>query len=177
MITRLFEFADGRPRQSCKVSVVVHKSACWRFFKTQCTHSLEVGANSFIIIVIAADGSATRTYTVTVVRAAPAASNDATLKSITVSSGALSPAFTSGIMEYTVNVENSVTGITITCESNHAKATVASNVTEKTLNVGENTVIITVTAEDGETKKTYTVTVIRAEATTDVEDSFLLDAS
>ena len=98
-------------------------------------------------------------------------SNDATLKSLTVSSGVLQPAFAADKTEYTVNVPENVTTITITGVENHAGATVAGNVTGRALNVGSNPVTITVTAEDGTTKKTYTVTVIRGSVTNE-EDNF-----
>ena len=91
-------------------------------------------------------------------------SDDATLKSLTVSSGTLSPAFAANITEYTVNVANNVTSITVIGVANHAEATVVGNVTNKSLTVGNNEVILTVTAEDGSTEKIYTVTVIRADA-------------
>ena len=97
-------------------------------------------------------------------------SGDATLKSISVSSGALSPAFNANITDYIVNAANNVTEITITGVANHNGAKVEGNVTNYALNVGNNTVTITVTAEDG-TVKTYKVTVIRANVITSVENA------
>ena len=129
--------------------------------------ALNVGDNSFYIIVTAED----KTYTVIVTRegeGGSTVSNDATLKSLTVSSGSLSPAFAASVTDYTVNVPNSATTITITAVANHANATVAGNVTNKALNVGNNPVSITVTAEYG-SKKTYKVTVIRGNSVTNVE--------
>jgi len=127
-----------------------------------------VGNNTITITVTAEDGTTTKIYPITVVRAA---SNDATLKSLTVSNGDLSPAFAASVIEYTVNVANDVTAITVTGVANHAEARVDGNVTGKTLVVGNNTVAITVTAEDGTTTKTYTVTVVRAAPLTGVEIS------
>jgi len=121
--------------------------------------ALMVGANEIPIMVVAEDGVTTATYTVTVIRAASA---DATLKSLTVSVGALSPAFAANVTEYTVNVGNDVTAITITGEANHAEATVSGNVTNKALTVGANVVSISVVAEDGVATAAYTVTVNRA---------------
>ncbi|MDR1172735.1 MAG: cadherin-like beta sandwich domain-containing protein [Bacteroidales bacterium] len=88
-----------------------------------------------------------------------ALSNDATLKSLSVSAGTLS--FDAHTITYTVNVANSVTAIDVIGTANHANATVNGNVIGKALEIGDNVVEITVTAEDG-TIKTYTVTIIRA---------------
>ena len=119
--------------------------------------TLNVGANPFDIVVTAEDGTTTKTYTVTVTRAA---SNDATLSSLTVSTGTLTPVFNTNTISYTVAVSNNVESITINAAATHANATV-TGAGEKTLNVGENPFDIVVTAEDGTTTKTYTVTVTR----------------
>jgi hypothetical protein len=90
-------------------------------------------------------------------------SNDATLSSLTVNSGTLTPSFDSNTTNYTVNVSNNVTDISVTGTANHAAATVSGNVTDMTLNVGDNNKVnIKVTAENG-TTMTYTVRVIRAD--------------
>jgi hypothetical protein len=86
-------------------------------------------------------------------------SSDASLQSLTVSSGSLS--FDANTTNYTVNVSNDVTSIDVTGTANHAAATVTGNVTGKTLEVGDNVVNIVVTAEDETTTKTYTVTIHR----------------
>jgi YD repeat-containing protein len=114
---------------------------------------LDVGDNGVEITVTAEDGTV-KTYTVTIHRV----SNDATLRSLTVSSGDL--LFDANTTDYTVNVYNNVTGIDVTGTANHAAATVIGNVTGKPLEVGDNVVNITVTAENG-TVKTYTVTIRR----------------
>jgi hypothetical protein len=119
--------------------------------------TLNPGVNTFNIDVTAEDGSTTVTYTVTVRRA----SSDATLSSLTVSAGTLSPSFSSGTTNYTVNVGSGTGSITLTATANHAGATVSGDGT-KTINTGDNTFNITVTAEDGLTTGTYTVTVRRA---------------
>ena len=88
-------------------------------------------------------------------------SNDATLKSITTSSGTLSPAFSSSVTDYTINVDNNVDKITVTGTANHNGATVAGNVTNQSLILGNNLITLTVTAEDENTTKAYTITVNR----------------
>lgn len=85
-------------------------------------------------------------------------SNDATLKSLTVSAGTLSPAFASGTTTYTVYVPYSTSKITITGVANASTAMVTGTGT-KNLTAGENTLSVVVTAEDGTTKKTYTINV------------------
>jgi hypothetical protein len=120
--------------------------------------SLNVGENKFEITVIAEDGIAEKTYTVTVTRAA---STDATLSNLSVNPGTLSPAFSSGTEEYTVSVPNATDSITLTATKADANASVAGDGV-KSLNVGANTFKITVTAQDGIMTKTYTVTVTRA---------------
>jgi hypothetical protein len=120
--------------------------------------TLDVGDNVVNITVTAEDGITIRTYTVTIHRI----SNDATLRSLTVSSGDL--LFDANTTSYTVNVANEVTSIDVTGTANHDLATVSGNITGKSLNVGDNTVNITVTAEDGITTGIYTVTIHRLSA-------------
>ena len=137
------------------------------------TYALAVGSNPFDIVVTAEDGTTTKTYTVAVTRAAaPALSNDATLASLTVSAGTLSPAFDAGTTSYTVGVANAVEAITFTAAASDGKAGVAGAGTHA-LAVGENRFDIVVTAEDG-TTKTYTVTVAR-ETLTGVEEVNVAD--
>ena len=122
---------------------------------------LNVGSNSFTIIVTAEDGTTIKNYQINVIRAA--ANANPNLASLTVSSGALDPTFDPNTISYTVDVANSVTAITITGVPEDPNATVTGNVTDAPLNVGNNNFTITVTAEDGTTIKNYNVEVIRAE--------------
>jgi hypothetical protein len=117
---------------------------------------LDVGDNIVNITVTAEDGTSMN-YTLTIRRL----SNDATLKSLKVNSGTLSPPFDAYTTSYTVNVANSVTGIDVSGTANHVNATVGGNVIGKTLDVGDNIVNITVTAEDDTTSMLYTVTIHR----------------
>jgi hypothetical protein len=129
---------------------------------------LEVGANNMVTITVAAeDGTTTGTYTVTINRSSESVqlSSDATLKSLAISAGTLTPAFNANTTDYTVNVANDVTAINVTGVANHPEATVSGNVTGKTLEVGDNNVVsITVAAENGTTTVTYTVRIVRAPA-------------
>lgn len=104
----------------------------------------------------------------------PAASNDATLTSLTIGNLALSPTFASGTVSYTAATTNA-TNI-VRAVPTHAGATVeiinkdtdgsdqeeVANGTAATWYTGSNTLTITVTAADGETTKAYTVTVTKS---------------
>lgn len=94
-----------------------------------------------------------------------ALSANANLKSLTVSRGKLSPAFSASRKSYTVTVDNSVTECKIyaTAADKDAKVEVSG---ENTLDIGLNTRVVTVTAPDG-TQKQYTVKITRKEKATD----------
>ena len=128
---------------------------------------LAVGSNVVTVEVTAEDGNATRTYTLTVTRAAPP-SADATLSDLALSGVPFT--FASATTRYNVNVANGVDQTTVTATANDGEATyavklggVADEDGTVELSVGSNAVSVVVTAEDGETTKTYTVTVTRAE--------------
>ena len=128
--------------------------------------ALSVGSNVITVEVTAEDDSATRTYTVTVTRAAPA-STDATLGALTLS-GVDFGTFDSITVSYTTTVANDVSQTTVTPTVNHSGAsyviklngTIASDGVIP-LSVGSNTITIEVTAEDGQTKRTYSITITR----------------
>ncbi len=129
--------------------------------------NLDVGDNPVTIEVTAQDGTTTNTYTVTITRQS---SNDATLSSLAVSQGTLTPAFSPGVADYTDNVTNSVTSVTVTPTANESHATISVNGQAVSsgqasqsinLSVGDNPITIEVTAQDGTTINTYTVTVTR----------------
>ena len=117
--------------------------------------------------VTAEDGSAMKTYTVTVTRAPAGASSDATLSELTLSGVTL--AFAPETLFYTASVDNSVSATTVTAVTTDDKATrkilidgVQDLDADVDLAVGDNTITVEVTAEDGTTRQTYTVTVTRA---------------
>ena len=128
---------------------------------------LSVGANIIRTVVTAQDGTTQQTYTATVTRAASA---DATLTDLSISSGTLSPAFASGTTSYTASVSSSVsTGFAITLTKSQSTATTVQylGATGTTafagnLSFGANIIRTVVTAQDGTTTNTYTVTVTRA---------------
>ena len=130
------------------------------------TVSLAVGENVITVEVKAEDDDTTKTYTVTVTRAAPL-STDATLKALTLS-GIDIGTFVSGTETYTSSVANTVSQTTITPTLNDSEANYVIKIGGVTdadrtvsLAIGENVITIEVTAEDTTTTKTYTVTVTR----------------
>jgi alpha-tubulin suppressor-like RCC1 family protein len=131
--------------------------------------SLAVGPNTITTVVTAQDGTTTSTYTVTVTRATSAI---ATLSGISLSTGALSPAFVAATSSYTASVPLSATSITVIPTATDATATIKVNGTtlasgaasgSLTLAVGANIITTVVTAQNKITSKTYRITVTRAD--------------
>ena len=154
------------------------------------TCELAVGENVIAVVVTAEDDMATRTYAVTVTRAAAAAvpptvipdppthSDDATLRSLALTGATLT--FAPATQEYTVSVGNEVAETTVIAVPRSGGATYVVTLNGRVdadgvipLAVGENVVAVAVTAEDGETTQTYTVTVTRAEASGLSDDAWL----
>ncbi len=131
------------------------------------------GSTGSMFITVQSQSGNTSTYTVNIVRAA--ASTDANLSNLTISTGTLSPTFSSGTTSYTVTYPYSFTGtVTITGTKNHAYASISSGSYSLALSTkwSTGTMFITVTAENNSTK-TYTVTIIRMPASTDANLSSL----
>lgn len=143
--------------------------------------ALPVGVTEVNIDVLAEDGVATETYTVTVTRAVPPTADDATLASLLLSEGTLTPSFASGVTAYTAAVATGVESIEVTAATNHPAATLqiegggATNGVPVSvpLGVGDTAIEVVVTAEDGVTEETYTVTVTRAAPSSDATLSVL----
>ncbi len=87
------------------------------------------------------------------------ASNDATLKSLSLSNSSLSPSFKAGTTSYTATVDASNVTINATANNSGAKISGTGN---KTLKYGKNTFNIVVTSEAG-TTKTYTIEITRSD--------------
>lgn len=124
-------------------------------------NSLKVGSNTVKVTVTAENGD-TKTYSITVTRAQDpnyVPSNNADLKSISVSQGILSPAFKADQTEYIVYLPYEVTKFNANGAVSDSKASVAGS-GDVALEVGENKATVTVTAEDG-SKKEYNITVMR----------------
>lgn len=145
--------------------------------------TLQVGANTIDIRVLAQDGSTTKTYVVTVTRAASANAN---LSAISLSLGTMSPAFDPATIAYAAVVGNSVSSLAITptLAESSARAEVNGSLVSSgsasgaiNLSDGLNTISVVVTAEDGTTTKTYVVGVTKVGTGTDTDGDGLNDAA
>ena len=151
------EYSEGEGKISCSLNFTAKKAGSTSLKVTYMDAS-DAGGDS--LEVSAASSAIT-------IEAAPTASSDAKLKSLSVSPGTLSPKFSADTTSYKVSVANSVTKLTVSAKANHsaAKVSVSGN---SGLDVGDNTVKVKVTAEDGSTQ-TYKIVVTRAKKTTDPE--------
>ena len=144
---------------------------------------LAVGSNPFNLLVTAADGTTTKTYTLTVTR--EAVSSNADLSALVLAETALSPVFDATTTSYTATVGNAIESVTVTATTAdtdatilHSGFTIGSGIPKTlpilgaTLQVGPNEFPLTVTAADG-TPKTYTLTVTREEPVVDITDATL----
>ena len=140
-----------------------------------------VVGNNIITTIVTAQNGATQSYVVTVNRAQ--SSND-NLNSLTLSSGSLSPTFSSGGFAYNASVTNATTGVNVTPTASDATATIQVNGTTVgngaassliPLVVGNNIITTTVTAQDG-TTQSYNITVNRAQSSNDNLNSLTLSS-
>lgn len=90
------------------------------------------------------------------------ASNDASLQSLDVSPGTLSPGFSQNIMNYSITVGTDVGELQMNPVPSNSSAVISVD-GNGNLAMGENHVIITVTAPDGSTKNQYDLRVIKQE--------------
>jgi len=128
---------------------------------------LNVGDKIIFIVLTAQDGVTTKTYSIKFTRLPPPS---ASLASLTISSGTLSPVFATGIINYTASVSNATASVTVTPTVLDATATIKVNGTTVAsgsasaalpLVVGPNIIRTVVTAQDGVTSQTYTLTITR----------------
>ena len=136
------------------------------------TVSLAVGSNAITVEVTAEDEQTSKTYTVTVTRAAP--STDATLEwlalsAIDIGNGLGHRDYPQTQTSFSASVYNSISQTTVTAAPNHSAASYVVKLGDAidadgtvSLAVGSNVITVEVTAEDGQTTKTYTATVNRA---------------
>ena len=124
-------------------------------------NSLNVGSNT-IKIVVTAENGATKTYTVNVIRKQDpnyVASDNASLGSISLSVGILSPSFSPDITEYIVYLPNEIKTISATGIPADSKAQGVNGSGDVSLVSGENHISVVGKAEDG-TEKEYRITVV-----------------
>ena len=87
-------------------------------------------------------------------------SSNASLGSLVISAGTLSPEFSATTKDYTATVDYSCSSLAVTANPADSKASVTSVTGNDSLEVGKNTVSVVVTAEDGSTS-TYNIVVTR----------------
>ncbi|MBD5541601.1 MAG: cadherin-like beta sandwich domain-containing protein [Lachnospiraceae bacterium] len=97
------------------------------------------------------------------------ASSNARLKSLSLSTGTMSPEFSPEVTSYTITVGEDVEKINVTCSTDDINAQVVEAGGFKNLKPGSNNAIITVQAADG-TKCTYNLTIIRGSAGSSTEN-------
>lgn len=97
-------------------------------------------------------------------------SKEASLESLTISPGELTPAFSADVTEYNAIVGGDVDQIAVSAPAKDGKASVSVSGNEG-LQVGENTITCKVTAEDGTTTKTYTILVTKTEGEAETEET------
>ena len=119
--------------------------------------NLNIGSNTFKVIVTAEDKKTTKTYTLNITR--ESISKVATLKNLGIRPNDFK-GFKSGTLSYNVKVPYDVEKINIYAEKTNAASTV-TGLGDKTLDVGANTFKVVVTAEDKKTTRTYTLIVNR----------------
>lgn len=122
---------------------------------------LKVGENTVAVTVTSQSGAA-RTYIITVTRSSQLS---ARLRSLYLSSGTLSPAFSPYVTNYSARVDYSVSSLVVfpTAADSRSAVYVNGGAAGRPVNldVGSNTIFVTVSAADGGFE-VYTITVTRA---------------
>lgn len=126
-------------------------------------NSLAVGNNT-VSVVVKAENGATKTYKISVTRKQDpnyVASSNAALGGIAISSGAISPTFSSEVTDYIVYLPYEYVGtdFSVTGTAADTKASGVTGGTISPLVEGVNTTTVVCKAEDG-TEKTYKITVV-----------------
>ncbi|UVT19000.1 MAG: cadherin-like beta sandwich domain-containing protein [Nitrospira sp.] len=127
------------------------------------------GTSKQVSIIVTASNGVSKTYALTVNRAAPASNNN--LSALTVTPGTLVPAFAASTTTYTVEVPLSVDSLTVSSTKSDPNAVMSGDVPAGAgVATGQQTFVltplvprsvsITVTALNGDTK-TYSVTIVR----------------
>lgn len=150
-------------------------------FKAKATGSSKVSVSSTGISDWDLEPLGTASGSVTVSVQNPSLSGNADLAELYISSGSLSPAFSSNVTSYNITIPYNVTVLYVSAETadKNAKTTVEGSAN---MQVGKNVRKVIVTAPNG-TKKTYTLNITRQEGTgnetgvTQAPDTTVTDAS
>lgn len=133
------------------------------------TAQLAVGINTISLVVIAENGTNTKTYTIKVTRAKP---SDATLSTLTLKTAAIGPKFSPKVFSYKSSVAATKTSVKVRPVSNNTTDTIQVNgkVVKSgslsgaiALKTGKNVIKIVTHAVEGATQ-TYKITITRAKA-------------
>ena len=147
---------------------------------------LEEGTNTLIIKILAQDEETENTYIVTVNKAAPLASDDATLSNLYVEGFDFTESFSVNKTNYDLGeIPFKTDKLTIVAEKNHAGATISynlngsnaqeSNVLVSPLENGQRTIYVNVKAEDGHGFRSYSITYTKEASTNNRITSIALD--
>lgn len=96
-------------------------------------------------------------------------SNNAKLKSLSISGVKLSPSFSSSKTKYTATVSNNTEKVNVIAKTDDSDAKVKSVTGNTNLKVGKNSIIVTVEAANG-SQRNYTITVTRLDKTPEKEE-------
>jgi hypothetical protein len=136
--------------------------------------SLSPGIPVPVTITVKAENEAEKIYTITVTRLK---NSNASLNSLTVNAGSLSPDFSTDVFNYAVTVPNNKTSITVNAAPAASTAAISYAPSQTVNNLPAGTpvpVTVTVKAED-ETEKAYTITVTRLKSSNANLDSFTVN--
>jgi hypothetical protein len=141
---------------------------------------LAVGENRIDILVTSGNRSTTQTYTLTISRAT--ASSDASLSDLSLAGATLDQLFQPSQTTYSASVDFLQAGVTLTPVATDDGATIHVNGTEVTsgnasaaivLSEGQNTISLVVTAEDGVTTQSYSIDIMRDDASSFAQQAYI----
>ncbi|MEW8524791.1 MAG: cadherin-like beta sandwich domain-containing protein [Candidatus Thiodiazotropha endolucinida] len=141
--------------------------------------TLTVGQNLIEILVTSDDGLASQTYTLSVMRAS--ASSEANLSDLSLNDATLDQLFQPNQTTYTASVGFLQTSVTLAPVASDADASIHVNGTEVssgasstiTLSEGQNRINLEVTAEDEVTTHSYSIDIMREEASIFAQQAYL----
>lgn len=141
---------------------------------------LAIGANPIVVRVVSPDATVTLDYVVNAVRSL---GDNARLANLTVTTGALVPAFDAQVLAYSGGTVGFVTGaarLTATAEDPAATIEMAGVAVSSgqlgpafSLAPGANALTVRVTAADGVTTRTYSVAVVRQDVASFAQQAFV----
>ncbi|MES9854773.1 MAG: cadherin-like beta sandwich domain-containing protein [Candidatus Thiodiazotropha sp. L084R] len=141
--------------------------------------TLAVGQNLIEIVVTSDDGLASQTYTLSVLRAS--GNSEANLSDLHLTGTALDQLFQPNQTTYSASVGFLQTGITLVPVAAEASASIQVNGTAVpsgtssaiALSEGQNTINLIVTAEDGVTTQSYSIDIMREDASFFAQQAYL----